>query len=392
MAERRITRRQLLERIAGSARPRPWRRSSRPAQPPPPRQLLRPPHPPQPAPLGRPRRRGGHPIRPADAGPDPGGRAPHLELGRVHGRGRHPVVREEVPRQGQLGLLRHVRGDVREGHRGKDRLRHHVPRLDRCPGPRDDRQGPAARPDPHPQRGEPGARMGEPWLRPGQQELDALHVVDDRSRLRHEADQGGADQLEGPLGRALEGPHRDARRPAGGVRSRAHPAQLQRQHGRRHRAGSGTRAAQATASARSPVQRRRSAVHELRATSGSATRGARTSTPSSRRSRRSSSTSPRRVRSAARTRRSSSMAPRTRSRRTCSSTTCSTRRSARTTRITSGTWGRTWPPGSTSARTSWTRPWINPDKAIVDKLQELLDLGLDTDKYASRWTELKAGI
>jgi spermidine/putrescine transport system substrate-binding protein len=37
-------------------------------------------------------------------------------------------------------------------------------------------------------------------------------------------------------------------------------------------------------------------------------------------------------------------------------------------------------------------PWINPDKAIVDKLQELLDLGLDTEKYASRWTELKAGI
>lgn len=37
-------------------------------------------------------------------------------------------------------------------------------------------------------------------------------------------------------------------------------------------------------------------------------------------------------------------------------------------------------------------PWINPDKATVDKLQELLDLGLDTDKYASRWTELKAGI
>ena len=37
-------------------------------------------------------------------------------------------------------------------------------------------------------------------------------------------------------------------------------------------------------------------------------------------------------------------------------------------------------------------PWINPDKAVVDKLQELLDLGLDTDKYATRWTELKAGI
>ena len=37
-------------------------------------------------------------------------------------------------------------------------------------------------------------------------------------------------------------------------------------------------------------------------------------------------------------------------------------------------------------------PWINPDKAVVDKLQELLDLGLDTDKYATRWTELKSGI
>jgi spermidine/putrescine transport system substrate-binding protein len=37
-------------------------------------------------------------------------------------------------------------------------------------------------------------------------------------------------------------------------------------------------------------------------------------------------------------------------------------------------------------------PWINPDKAVIDKLQELLDVGLDLDKYATRWTELKAGI
>ncbi len=37
-------------------------------------------------------------------------------------------------------------------------------------------------------------------------------------------------------------------------------------------------------------------------------------------------------------------------------------------------------------------PWINPEKAVLDKLQELLDLGLDTDKYATRWAELKAGI
>ena len=39
---------------------------------------------------------------------DAGSRAPHLELRRVHGRRRHPVVREEVQRQGQLGLLRHL--------------------------------------------------------------------------------------------------------------------------------------------------------------------------------------------------------------------------------------------------------------------------------------------
>jgi spermidine/putrescine transport system substrate-binding protein len=37
-------------------------------------------------------------------------------------------------------------------------------------------------------------------------------------------------------------------------------------------------------------------------------------------------------------------------------------------------------------------PWINPDKAVLDKLQELLDVGLDTEKYASRWIEMKAGL
>lgn len=37
-------------------------------------------------------------------------------------------------------------------------------------------------------------------------------------------------------------------------------------------------------------------------------------------------------------------------------------------------------------------PWINPDKAVLDKLQELLDVGLDLEKYASRWIEMKAGL
>lgn len=36
-------------------------------------------------------------------------------------------------------------------------------------------------------------------------------------------------------------------------------------------------------------------------------------------------------------------------------------------------------------------PSLNPDQAIIGKLQELLDLGADLEKYASRWSELRAG-
>jgi spermidine/putrescine transport system substrate-binding protein len=36
-------------------------------------------------------------------------------------------------------------------------------------------------------------------------------------------------------------------------------------------------------------------------------------------------------------------------------------------------------------------PAVNPDKAVLDKLQELLDPGADLEKYAKRWTELRAG-
>ena len=36
-------------------------------------------------------------------------------------------------------------------------------------------------------------------------------------------------------------------------------------------------------------------------------------------------------------------------------------------------------------------PAVNPDQAIVDKLAELLDLGTDLDKYATRWTTLRSG-
>ena len=75
-------------------------------------------------------------------------------------------------------------------------------------------------------------------------------------------------------------------------------------------------------------------------------------------------------------------APRTPSRPTCSSTTCSTRRSAPRTRTPSTTWAPTPRPRSSSCRSCSTDPSVNPDQAILDKLQELLDLGADLDKYA----------
>ncbi len=36
-------------------------------------------------------------------------------------------------------------------------------------------------------------------------------------------------------------------------------------------------------------------------------------------------------------------------------------------------------------------PTVNPDKSLVAKLQEILDLGADEQKYTDRWTTLKAG-
>lgn len=36
-------------------------------------------------------------------------------------------------------------------------------------------------------------------------------------------------------------------------------------------------------------------------------------------------------------------------------------------------------------------PTVNPDQAVIAKLAELLDLGADLEKYSKRWNELKAG-
>ena len=36
-------------------------------------------------------------------------------------------------------------------------------------------------------------------------------------------------------------------------------------------------------------------------------------------------------------------------------------------------------------------PTLNPEKALIEKLQEILDLGADLQKYQERWTKLRAG-
>ena len=36
-------------------------------------------------------------------------------------------------------------------------------------------------------------------------------------------------------------------------------------------------------------------------------------------------------------------------------------------------------------------PTVNPDKATVEGLQEILDLGADEVKYQDRWSVLRAG-
>jgi spermidine/putrescine transport system substrate-binding protein len=36
-------------------------------------------------------------------------------------------------------------------------------------------------------------------------------------------------------------------------------------------------------------------------------------------------------------------------------------------------------------------PTVNPDQAVIEKLQELLDLGPDLQKYTDRWNQVKAG-
>ena len=94
---------------------------------------------------------------------------------------------------------------------------------------------------------------------------------------------------------------------------------------------------------------------------------------------------------AAPTRRSFCRAPRIRSRPTCSSTTCSTPK------VSAANTNTVYYMGPNAAAKEFIVPAIledpslNPDQAILDNLQELLDLGPTWTKYASRYQELRSG-
>ena len=268
---------------------------------------------------------------------------------------------------------------------GQTRLRHHVPDLDRHPGPGRHQQDPAARPVAHPEQGQPRPGVGEPGLRPGQRTLDAVHVVDDRRRLRHREDQGDADQLEGALGRALEGPHRDARRPARGLRGGAHPARATASTPsttpsstrRSPCSSSSSRSCGCTASRTQQYMASRRHLDRPRLGLGHLHR-------SSRRSRRSSSTSPRR----AAIRGSDATVILEGAKHPIAANLfinhlLDAQGQRRRTRTTSATWARTRRPSEFINPDILDTPWINPDKAVLDKLQELLDLGADLEKYST---------
>ena len=176
------------------------------------------------------RSRDGDPRTDADA--DAGIRADHLQLARLHRRGRHPVVRGEVPGQGQVRAVRRHRGRVHEARHRRQRLRPVLPDLGRRPPVRAGRHAHPAREVAPPEPRQPRPRVAEPGLRPGQRSLGPVRLVDDRRRLRHLQGQRRADELEGALGPALQGPHLDDGRLSGDVRPRAHPARLLGQHRR----------------------------------------------------------------------------------------------------------------------------------------------------------------
>ena len=118
------------------------------------------------------------------------------------------------------------------------------------------RHRPAAPARPDPQCRQSRRPVAGPGLRPGQQALDAVHVVDDRLRLGRRQDRGGARQLGVALERGLQGQDGDARRLSRGLRRRCLPARARSEHDRRRRARPDGRAARGAEAAPAHVHDR----------------------------------------------------------------------------------------------------------------------------------------
>ena len=174
-----------------------------------------------------------------------------------------PVVRGEVRRQGHVRLLREHRRGVRQARRRRRRLRRLVPDLGRHPGVRGQGRAAAAGQVAAPEHRQPRHGVVGPGLRPGQHALRAVHVVDDRRRLRHDEGHGQPDQQQGALGPALREAHLDARRLPGSVRHGADPARPLGEHDRHGPDGRGPRAAPAAEAAGPRVQHRHDRDDEL---------------------------------------------------------------------------------------------------------------------------------
>ncbi len=210
-------------------------------------------------------------------------------------------------------------------------------------------------------------------------------------RLRHGEDPGDADLVGRPLGRAMGRQDGHARRRARDVRGGPHPSRLQRQHDQRRRAGRGAGPAREAEAAAAHLhdRRHRGAVLGQRVGVACLGRG-RVPGPGGARERR--VLHPRggwdqgfRHHGPARRRQAPGRGPRLHQLH------AGRRGLRRPTRTTSATWDPTRRPSSTSIRRSWRIRRSTPTQAAVAKLQEILDLGADEQKYTDRWTKLRSG-
>ena len=324
--------------------------------------------------------------------PSPEDEPDRLQLDRLHRRGRHPLVRGEVRRsrsrtsffsttdRGRTRSSATTAAATTSASRSRSTSRASstagtISKLDKSLIPNI-------------------VNLGAEWADPGYDPGNAYSVPymwwTTGVGYDTDEDQGDADELQGALGRALEGPHLDARRLAGGLRrwrssswaTRPTPtdtAQLDE--------------ALALLEQQKPLVRTYSDRHDRdddrRRRLDRPDLGRRPATRSARRTRTSPTTSPRRAASRAPTPIAMfSGAKHPIAAQLFINHLLDAQVSASNTN-TSATWAPTRRPRQFIDPAILDDPTINPDQAIVDKLEELLDLPTDVrDEYLKRWQEL----